>query len=209
LSDFTDDLRDITLFRNDIVDIIDITKPEKWLVRTKFTAIKQVCYVPPDFLEPYEDSEQMEISENEYEKQFNRNKKQQILQARAEKTEQIEKFLLQSARKSTPKRLQSSPKLINNNINNDNKSQVTATSTPDASIIYTKSARLNKKNSEELMEESSLIFDIKNIKPIETSSRLQSTSPSHTITNIPIEKPGKFIIFLSKISAENRFDRIR
>jgi hypothetical protein len=52
--DYKDDQREISLSKNDIVEILDITKSEKWLVKTKYNNITEVCYIPPNLLEPCE-----------------------------------------------------------------------------------------------------------------------------------------------------------
>jgi hypothetical protein len=40
LEDYKDEQREISLFKNDIVEILDISKPEKWLVRSKNNLIQ-------------------------------------------------------------------------------------------------------------------------------------------------------------------------
>lgn len=42
LEDYTDEQREISLFKDDVVEILDIDKPEKWLVRTKYKNLNQV-----------------------------------------------------------------------------------------------------------------------------------------------------------------------
>jgi hypothetical protein len=42
LSDYKDEQREISLFKDDIVEILEIFKPEKWLVRTKYKNLNQV-----------------------------------------------------------------------------------------------------------------------------------------------------------------------
>lgn len=42
LEDYKDQGREIALFKDGLVEIIDITKGDKWLVRTKFSNIVQV-----------------------------------------------------------------------------------------------------------------------------------------------------------------------
>jgi hypothetical protein len=44
LEDYKDEQREIALFKNDIVEILDISKAEKWLVRSKKNLI-QVNYI--------------------------------------------------------------------------------------------------------------------------------------------------------------------
>jgi len=55
--DCVDEQREISLFKDDIVEILDISKPEKWLVRTKYKHLTEVCYIPPDLLEPYDNAD--------------------------------------------------------------------------------------------------------------------------------------------------------
>jgi len=54
VKDYKDEEREISLFKGDIVEIVDISKAEKWLVRSKYANLIQVCYVPPDILEKME-----------------------------------------------------------------------------------------------------------------------------------------------------------
>ncbi len=44
MEDYKDEQREIALFKNDIVEILDISKAEKWLVRSKKNLI-QVNYI--------------------------------------------------------------------------------------------------------------------------------------------------------------------
>ena len=44
LEDYKDEQREITIFKDDIVEILDIDKPEKWLVRTKYKNLNQVNF---------------------------------------------------------------------------------------------------------------------------------------------------------------------
>lgn len=44
-TDYKDEQREISLFKDDIVEVLDISKPEKWLVRTKYTNIVQVIII--------------------------------------------------------------------------------------------------------------------------------------------------------------------
>lgn len=44
LTDYKDEQREIALFKNDIIEVLDISKPEKWLVRTKYSNIIQVIF---------------------------------------------------------------------------------------------------------------------------------------------------------------------
>ncbi|CAF0827406.1 unnamed protein product, partial [Didymodactylos carnosus] len=48
--DYCDDSRDVSMNRGDIVEIVDVEKKEKWLVRNKKN-LNQICYVPPELLE--------------------------------------------------------------------------------------------------------------------------------------------------------------
>ncbi|CAF2039813.1 unnamed protein product [Rotaria magnacalcarata] len=48
--DFRDEARDVSMNKGDLVEIIDIDKKDKWLVRNKRN-LNQICYVPPDYLE--------------------------------------------------------------------------------------------------------------------------------------------------------------
>lgn len=41
--DYTDEQREISLSKDDVIEILDISKPEKWLVRTKSKTLNQVC----------------------------------------------------------------------------------------------------------------------------------------------------------------------
>ena len=45
LEDYTDNEREITLFKDGLVEIIDIAKSDKWLVRTKYANIVQVIII--------------------------------------------------------------------------------------------------------------------------------------------------------------------
>ncbi|CAF4949627.1 unnamed protein product, partial [Rotaria sp. Silwood1] len=54
--DFRDEARDVSMNKGDIVEIIDIDKKEKWLVRNKKN-LNQICYVPPDYLEMIPDTD--------------------------------------------------------------------------------------------------------------------------------------------------------
>ncbi|CAF0740265.1 unnamed protein product [Brachionus calyciflorus] len=69
LEDYKDEQREITIFKDDIVEILDIAKSEKWLVRTKYKTLNQVCYIPPKLLEPY-DSSKVKKLDLDYQKQF-------------------------------------------------------------------------------------------------------------------------------------------
>lgn len=51
MKDYKDEQREITLFKGDVLEILDMSKPEKWLVRSKSSLI-QVCYIPPDIIQP-------------------------------------------------------------------------------------------------------------------------------------------------------------
>ena len=42
LNDYKDEHREITMFKDDVVEILDISKPEKWLVKTKYKNLIQV-----------------------------------------------------------------------------------------------------------------------------------------------------------------------
>ena len=42
LDDYKDEQREITMFKDDVVEILDISKPEKWLVKTKYKNLIQV-----------------------------------------------------------------------------------------------------------------------------------------------------------------------
>lgn len=42
LKDYKDQEREISLFQGDIVEIVDVSKPEKWLVRSKYANLIQV-----------------------------------------------------------------------------------------------------------------------------------------------------------------------
>lgn len=42
LTDYKDEQREIALFQDDIIEVLDISKPEKWLVRTKYKNLVQV-----------------------------------------------------------------------------------------------------------------------------------------------------------------------
>ena len=70
MDDYKDEEREISLFRDDIVEILDISKPEKWLVRSKHKNLIQVCYIPPSLLEPVELTDK--IQDLEYQRQFSR-----------------------------------------------------------------------------------------------------------------------------------------
>ncbi|RNA34764.1 muscle M-line assembly unc-89-like [Brachionus plicatilis] len=76
LEDYTDEQREITIFKNDIVEILDNDKPEKWLVRTKYKTLNQVCYIPPNLLEEFESSKVKKI-DLDYQNQFVRVSKRQ------------------------------------------------------------------------------------------------------------------------------------
>ncbi|CAF1211691.1 unnamed protein product [Didymodactylos carnosus] len=52
--DYCDNGRDVYMSKGDIVEIVDIEKKEKWLVRNKKN-LNQVCYVPPELLEVIQD----------------------------------------------------------------------------------------------------------------------------------------------------------
>lgn len=69
MDDYKDEEREISLFRDDVVEILDISKPEKWLVRSKHKNLIQVCYIPPYLLEPVQTDK---IQDLEYQKQFSR-----------------------------------------------------------------------------------------------------------------------------------------
>lgn len=69
LDDYTDKQREITIFKDDIVEILDNEKPEKWLVRTKYKTLNQICYVPPKLLEAY-DKTKIKKLDLDYQKQF-------------------------------------------------------------------------------------------------------------------------------------------
>lgn len=69
MDDYKDEDREISLFRDDIVEILDISKPEKWLVRSKHKNLIQVCYIPPYLLEPVQTDKLQDL---EYQKQFSR-----------------------------------------------------------------------------------------------------------------------------------------
>jgi hypothetical protein len=77
LDDYKDEQREITLFKGDIVEILDISKPEKWLVRTKYKHLTEVCYIPPYLLESYDnaDNETLVDKDLQSEKLTNRAKK--------------------------------------------------------------------------------------------------------------------------------------
>ena len=70
MCDYKDEQREITLFKDDIVEILDISKPEKWLVKAKNKSIIQVCYVPPKHLEPIVGK--IHSIDIEYQSQFDR-----------------------------------------------------------------------------------------------------------------------------------------
>ncbi len=69
MDDYKDEEREISLFRDDIVEILDVSKPEKWLVRSKHKNLIQVCYIPPYLLEPVQTDKLQDL---EYQKQFSR-----------------------------------------------------------------------------------------------------------------------------------------
>ena len=69
MDDYKDEEREISLFRDDIVEILDISKPEKWLVRSKYKNLVQVCYIPPYLLDPVQTDKLQDL---EYQKQFSR-----------------------------------------------------------------------------------------------------------------------------------------
>ncbi|CAF1363451.1 unnamed protein product [Adineta steineri] len=48
--DFRDEARDVFMNKGDMVEIVDIDKQDKWLVRNKKN-LNQICYVPPEYLE--------------------------------------------------------------------------------------------------------------------------------------------------------------
>lgn len=55
LDDYKDEQREITMFKDDVVEILDISKPEKWLVKTKYKNLIQVtnrssAYQPAIFI---------------------------------------------------------------------------------------------------------------------------------------------------------------
>ena len=75
LDDYKDEQREISLFKDDIVEILDISKPEKWLVRSKYKHLNQVCYIPPNLLEHVEKGA-TELMDMEYQKRFSRVRKQ-------------------------------------------------------------------------------------------------------------------------------------
>ena len=44
LTDYKDEQREISLFKDDIIEVLDLTKPDKWLVRTKYSNLVQVKF---------------------------------------------------------------------------------------------------------------------------------------------------------------------
>jgi hypothetical protein len=42
LTDYKDEQREISLFKDDIIEVLDISKSNKWLVRTKYANLVQV-----------------------------------------------------------------------------------------------------------------------------------------------------------------------
>ena len=44
MTDYKDEQREISLFKDDIIEVLDISKPEKWLVRTKHSNLVQVIF---------------------------------------------------------------------------------------------------------------------------------------------------------------------
>jgi hypothetical protein len=42
LIDYKDEQREISLFKDDIIEVLDISKSNKWLVRTKYANLVQV-----------------------------------------------------------------------------------------------------------------------------------------------------------------------
>lgn len=44
LEDYKDEQREIALFKDDIVEILDVAKPEKWLVRSKRNLVHVKLY---------------------------------------------------------------------------------------------------------------------------------------------------------------------
>ncbi len=44
LDDYKDEAREISLFKDDIVEIVDLSKADKWLVKTKYSNLVQVIF---------------------------------------------------------------------------------------------------------------------------------------------------------------------
>jgi len=53
LADYKDEQREISLFKDDIIEVLDISKPEKWLVRTKYSNLVQVIFIIIQFIKSY------------------------------------------------------------------------------------------------------------------------------------------------------------
>ncbi|CAF1178754.1 unnamed protein product [Adineta ricciae] len=54
--DFRDEARDVYMNKGDMVEIVDIDKQDKWLVRNKKN-LNQICYVPREYLEMVPDTD--------------------------------------------------------------------------------------------------------------------------------------------------------
>ena len=163
LDDYKDEQREISLFKDDIVEILDISKPEKWLVRSKYKNLNQVCYIPPILLEHVEKGA-TELMDMEYQKRFSRVRKQNSSE---------------SNKKSE----------VNDNMNNNK--QATTASTNDINTIYTKFAKFPNANKEDNLPTDSEQQQQSNFNH-NNENNLESNTQTTIEHNFITDKTGKY-----------------